>query len=157
MRQGIYGRCPGELTTPAWPFREISRREVGGGSKTFPADEITWTGRFHDAPITFTTTPRLVTPHASFLVPSNARLRTSLLKRDQVYFIDLCVRDRTLSDEERAELAAIAQAHDADRPVRVRHKGEPVRGTGDRTRVRAPAPIPQDSQPTDPEAQFRLL
>lgn len=157
MRQGIYERCPGEGGASAWPFREVSRREVGGGSKTFPADEITWTGLFRGAQITFTTTPRLVTPHASFLVPSNARLRTSILKRDQVYFIDLCVRDRTLNEEERAELAAIAQAQDAGRPVRVRHKGEPVRGTGGQPTIHASAPTPQDSRPADLEAQLRLL
>jgi hypothetical protein len=128
LRQGIYARCTGEPAAAAWPFREVARRRVGGGSKTSPAEEITWAGSFHGLPITFTTRPRLVTAHASFLVPSNARLRTSILKRDEVHFLDLCARDRALSEAERAELAAMAQAQDPSRPVRVREAGEPVRG-----------------------------
>ena len=156
MCQGVYGRCPGEpaTTASAWPFREVSRRKVGGGSKTTPADEITWTGMFGGTPITFTTRPRLLTANASFLVSSNARLRTSILKRDEGHFIDLCVRGRVLSDAERVELAALAQAQDAKRPVRVRHADEPVRGEVPSRPVKAPIPV------TDlacPDTQLRLL
>jgi hypothetical protein len=156
MRQGVYGRCPGEsgADVDSWPFREVSRRKVGGGSKTLPADEITWTGIFRGTPITFTTRPRLLTANASFLVPSNARLRTSILKRDEGHFIDLCVRSRVLDDVEGEDLAALAQAQDAERPVRVRLAGEPVRGNGALRPVRPPRP---EAEPLDPDAQLRLL
>jgi hypothetical protein len=141
----------------AWPFREVARRTVGGGSKTAPADEITWTGLFGGRRLTFTTRPRLLTAHASFLVSSNARLRTSILKRDEGHFIDLCVRDRVLDDAERMVLQALAQAQDPERPVQVRHRGEPVRG-GDRhgvTRVQAPFPDAPDGN--DPGPQLSLF
>jgi hypothetical protein len=140
MRQGVYGRCPGEsgAAGDSWPFR----------------DEITWTGSFHGAPITFTTRPRLLTANASFLVPSNARLRTSILKRDEGHFIDLCVRGRLLSDDKREALSTLAQAQDAERPVRVRLAGEPVRGNAPVRPVRPPRP---ETEPLDPDAQLRLL
>jgi hypothetical protein len=141
----------------AWPFREVSRRKVGGGSKTAPADEITWTGLFRGRRLTFTTRPRLLTPNASFLVPSNARLRTSILKRDEGHFIDLCVRDWVLDDAERAELQALAQAQDPDRPVWVRHVGEPVRGGVCRGVVRAKAPFPEAPDGNDPGPQLSLF
>lgn len=156
MRQGVYNRCPGETGAAGdpWPFREVSRRKVGGGSKTLPADEITWTGIFRGTPITFTTRPRLLTANASFLVPSNARLRTSILKRDEGHFIDLCGRGRALEDAEREELAALAQAQDPERPVRVRLAGEPVRGNAP---VRPAQPPRSEATPADPGAQLRLL
>ena len=156
MRQGVYGRCPGATGAAgdSWPFREVSRRKVGGGSKTLPADEITWTGIFRGTPIIFTTRPRLLTANASFLVPSNARLRTSILKRDEGHFVDLCVRDRALSDAEREELAALAQAQDPERPVRVRLAGEPVRGNVPIRSAQSPRP---QTDPPDPGAQLRLL
>lgn len=156
MRQGVYGRCPGETESAgdAWPFREASRRKVGGGSKTLPADEITWTGLSRGSPITFTTRPRLLTANASFLVPSNARLRTSILKRDEGHFVDLCVRGRALDDAEREELAALAQAQDTEQPVRVRLAGEPVRGNAP---VRPARPPGGEADPPDPGVQLRLL
>lgn len=156
LRQGVYARCPGAPATAAWPFREVTRRKVGGGSKTLPADEITWTGTFRGQPITFTTRPRLVTAHASFLVPSNARLRTSILKRDEVHFLDLCVRNRTLSETERAELAALAEAQDPSSPVRVRGAGEPVRGEAS-TGAGNAGPNPQVSSGDGLGTQFTFL
>ncbi len=158
LRRGIYARCPGESAPAAapWPFREVTRRKVGGGSKTSPADEITWTGSFHGRAITFTTRPRLVTAQASFLVSSNARLRTSVLKRDESHFLDLCVQDRALSKTERAELAALAGAQDRSRPVRVRETGEPVRGEVP-TEVESPRPNQQDNSGGGPVVQFTLL
>jgi hypothetical protein len=161
MRRGIYGPCPAGPSAPAaaetWPFREVSRRKVGGGSKTSPADEITWAGIVGGGPITFTTRPRLVTANASFLVPSNARLRTSILKRDEVHFIDLCVRNRVLREAERAELQALAQAQDPDRPVRVRHTGEPVRGRMPNGVIPHVPPPPPDPGPESPPDQLTLL
>jgi hypothetical protein len=141
----------------AWSFREVARRKVGGGSKTAPADEITWTGFFNGRRLTFTTRPRLLTPNASFLVSSNARLRTSILKRDEGHFIDLCVRDRVLDGAERAALQALAQAQDPDRPVWVRHRREPIRG-GDRRGVAwAQAPFPEVLGGNDPGPQLSLF
>lgn len=160
LRLGIYARCPGPgeptAAAAAWPFREVTRRKVGGGSKTSPADEITWTGSFNGRPIIFTTRPRLVTAQASFLVSSNARLRTSVLKRDESHFLDLCVQDRALSMTERAELAALAGAQDRSRPVRVRETGEPVRGEVP-TEVESPGPNQQDNSGGGPVVQFTLL
>jgi hypothetical protein len=99
---------------------------------------------------------RLVTADASFLVSSNARLRTSILQRDLGPFLDLCVRDRALSEAERAELAALAEAQDPDRPVRVREAGEPVRG-GAATQVRAREPTPpRDSSRKESKVQCTL-
>jgi hypothetical protein len=140
-----------------WPFREVARRKVGGGSKTVPADEITWTGLFGGRRLTFTTRPRLLTPHASFLVPSNARLRTSILKRDEAHFIDLCVRDRMLDDAERVALQALAQAQDPERPVQVRHRGEPVRRGDGHGVAQAQVPFPEAPDGNDPGPQLSLF
>jgi len=159
LRLGIYARCPGESAPAAapWPFREVTRRKVGGGSKTSPADKITWTGSFHGRPIIFTTRPRLVTAQASFLVSSNARLRTSLLKRDENHFLDLCVRNGTLSESERAELAALAEAQDPSRPARVRETGEPVRGEAHTAAASCEPVQPLASSGGGPVVQFTLL
>jgi hypothetical protein len=141
----------------AWPFREVARRKVGGGSKTAPADEITWTGLFGGRRLTFTTRPRLLTPHASFLVSSNARLRTSILERDEGHFVDLCVRDQVLDDDERMALQALAQAQDPERPVQVRLRGEPVRGGNCHGIARVQAPFPEVSDGNDPGPQLSLF
>mgnify|MGYP003131598936 CR=1 FL=1 len=53
-------------------FTRVDHREVGGGANTFPADRITWEGRWGERPIRIVTQPLPFKP--SFLVSSGERL-----------------------------------------------------------------------------------
>lgn len=134
----------GELPAapPAWPFTAVGRRKSRAGGKTLGADVITWRGRLRGLTITFTTRPRAIDAHASFLVPSNARVQYAT---EHPQFVDVVVH-HPLGAEARAELAALAQTQDT-RPVVVRCVGEPVRGGPARARP-ARAQSHDAAQPT---------
>ena len=113
------------IAVPGWPFVEVSRRRVGGGAKTFPAEEIRWRGVFGGRMIEITSRPRTCNPHASFMVHANARIN---YMTEHPHFVDLLVHTQ-LSTSEREELRALAEQCD-DRPLVVRCWGERARGAG---------------------------
>ena len=98
-------------------FRQIGRRQVGGGPKTTPADELLFCGNLGSGIIFLTSRVRLIEPNESFYTPSNMRLRDSHVGRAG-HWVDIVVR----GDCSDADLALIARlARDADeRPIRVR-------------------------------------
>ena len=106
-----------------WPFVVVGRRRSRAGSKTLGADVITWRGRLAGQTITFSTQPRKIDEHASFMVSANARIH---YRAEHPEFVDVLVH-HPLAEAERAELAALAQAQDP-RPVVVRCAGERLRG-----------------------------
>lgn len=110
-----------------WPFTEVGRTRSRVGAKTLGADVITWRGPLATARgtrvVTFTTQPRHLDPHASFMVSANARID---YRAEHPHFVDVCAH-YPLDADEREALAALAEAQDT-RPVRVRCAGEPVRG-----------------------------
>ena len=113
------------VPAPAWPFARVGHRISRAGHKTLGADVITWRGPLLGRTIVFTTRPRTVDAHASFHVPSNARIHYTT---EHPQYIDVCVH-HPLDEAARTALAELAQAQDT-RPVVVRCVGERVRGRG---------------------------
>lgn len=147
--EALEGEGMGREPDPAWPFVAVGRRTSRAGAKTLGADIITWRGRLETAAggrtITFTTQPRKRDAHASFLVSANARIHYTTLHPE---FVDVLVH-HALSDAERAQLAALAQAQDT-RPVVVRCVGERLRAAP-AAEARDPAPEPSDAPSRLPE------
>ena len=100
-------------------FRQIGKREIGGGPKTVPADELIFCGNLGAGIVFLTSRVRLVEPHESFYTSSNHRLRDSHVGRAG-HWVDLEVRG-PCSDADLALIERLAQAADT-RPVMVRRK-----------------------------------
>lgn len=98
-------------------FRQIGRRQVGGGPKTTPADELLFCGNLGAGIIFLTSCVRLIDPNESFYTSSNHRLRDSHVGRAG-HWIDIAVRGEC-SDADLALIERLAQATDT-RPVIVR-------------------------------------
>ncbi|MBB3811648.1 hypothetical protein FHS81_003764 [Pseudochelatococcus contaminans] len=99
-------------------FRQIGRKQVGGGPKTTPADELLFCGNLGSGIIFLTTRVRLIDPNESFYTSSSHRLRDSHVGRSG-HWVEIEVR----GDCSMAELALIerlAKAADT-RPVVVQH------------------------------------
>jgi hypothetical protein len=112
-----------------WPFREVRRRKVNGGPKATASDEITWAGIWRDRGWEIRTTPRLVDPFESFMTSAGMRLRDSFVGRSG-HFVDLVViRPVPVSDDELAQLEAMAQAIDP-RQVVARRPGTVLAAAG---------------------------
>jgi hypothetical protein len=122
-----------------WPFAEVSRRKVGGGAKTTPADEIRWRGTLRGRTIEITSRPRTCDPSASFHVHANARIEYMI---EHAQFVDLLVHEQ-LDACEREELRSLAQQFD-QRPIVVRCQGELVRGVG-RSKATPKSPCTRDT------------
>lgn len=122
-----------------WPFAEVSRRKVGGGAKTMPADEIRWRGTLRGRTITMTSRPRTCDPSASFHVHANARIEYMI---EHAQFVDLLVHEQ-LDACEREELRSLAQQFD-QRPIVVRCQGELARGVG-RSKATPKKPCARDT------------
>lgn len=128
-------------------FKMVSRRKVGGGGKTTPGDEFTFSGTLDGQALELRSRVRTQKENASFYTPSNARIHYGMTGRvvadDQ--FVDIEVRAKEpVSDATLHKIAAMAQKVDA-RPVLVRRKGEPVRtgvdASGDAGPDEARAPL----------------
>jgi hypothetical protein len=120
-------RAPAMSISPTgteWPFRVVSHKRSRAGSKTCGADVITWLGQLNGRIISFTTRPRNCNPHASFYVPSNARIAYTTTHPQ---YVDLHVHG-VLDEGDRELLRQLAQVWDT-RPVVVRCHNELVRGT----------------------------
>ncbi|MGE0854148.1 MAG: hypothetical protein AB7O44_31815 [Hyphomicrobiaceae bacterium] len=72
-------------------FRQIGRRQVGGGPKTTPADELLFCGNLGSGLILLTSRVRLIEPNESFYTSSNHRLRDSHVGRGG-HWVDIQVR-----------------------------------------------------------------
>ena len=105
-------------------FRKVAHRKVGGGDKSLPADLITWAGIYADQRIVLRTRPRQIEPHATFLISSNQRLRTS--GHTSAEFVDVELLEGVLSEAQLGALEQLLQVVD-ERPVRVRRRSERVR------------------------------
>lgn len=114
FHQEISARMTPNPATFDEAFRQIGRREVGGGPKTTPADELLFCGNLGNGIIFLTTRVRLIDPHGSFYTSSNHRLRDSHVGRAG-HWIDIAVRGEC-SDTELALIEQLAQAADS-RPV----------------------------------------
>jgi hypothetical protein len=108
-------------------FRQIGKRQIGGGPKTVPADELIFCGNLGAGIVFLTSRVRLVEPHESFYTSSNHRLRDSHVGRAG-HWIDLAVRG-PCSDVDLALIARLAQAADT-RPVVIRRIDPFVGHTG---------------------------
>jgi hypothetical protein len=109
-------------------FTKTGQRKVGGGAKTTPADEYTWSGTLDGKPITVVSTVRNVERMASFLVNSSQRINygySGPVPAD-AKFVDLEVDGPDVTDAELRRVANLAARIDS-RPVLARRKGEPVR------------------------------
>lgn len=130
---------------PRWPFVAVGHRRSGADAATLGADIITWRGPLGARTITFSTRPRRIEPREASMVSARVRNHDGTRASE---FVDVLVH-HPLEDDERAELAALAQAHDP-RPVIVRCVGEPLQGArppkhgaltgGTRNVPRPPAP-----------------
>jgi hypothetical protein len=98
-------------------FRQIGRRQVGGGPKTMPADELLFCGNLGSGLILLTSRVRLIDPNVSFYISSNRRLRDSHVGRAG-HWVDIEVSG-DCSDADLALIERLAQAADT-RPVVVR-------------------------------------
>lgn len=98
-------------------FRQIGRRQVGGGPKTTPADELLFCGNLGSGIIFLTSRVRLIDPNESFYTSSNHRLRDSHVGRAG-HWVNIEVRGEC-SDADLPLIERLAQAADT-RPVLVR-------------------------------------
>jgi hypothetical protein len=98
-------------------FREIGRRSLPGGGKTMGADEIAFRGRPFGRWLSAVSRVRLRDPRESYMTNAAHRIRDSKVG-GAGYWVDLRVAG-DVTDDELAEIRALAQAEDA-RPVRVR-------------------------------------
>ncbi|MGC8733099.1 MAG: hypothetical protein ACP5RC_12715 [Halothiobacillaceae bacterium] len=98
-------------------FRQIGRKQVGGGPKTTPADELLFCGNLGSGVLFLTSRARLIDPNESFYTSSNHRLRKSHVSRAG-HWIDMEVRG-DCSDADLALIERLAQAADTQ-PVVVR-------------------------------------
>jgi N12 class adenine-specific DNA methylase len=109
-------------------FTIVGQRKVGGGAKTFPADEYTWKGEFEGVPVTMVTRPRTIVEGEGFLTSGNMRLRDSKVG-DGGHFVDAVV-DGDLTTEQLTRLQEFMEGSGDERPIRVRRKGEPLGRSG---------------------------
>jgi len=116
FHQAISARTTPNPATFDEAFRQIGRRQIGGGPKTTPADELLFCGNLGSGIIFLTTRVRLIDPNESFYTSSNHRLRDSHVGRAG-HWIDIEVRGEC-SDAEFALIERLAQAADT-RPVLV--------------------------------------
>lgn len=98
-------------------FRQVHRRQVGGGPKTTAADELTFIGDLGSGPILLVSRVRLRNPQESFLTSSDHRQRDSHVGRSG-HWVDLRVVGRC-SNADPAAIERLARAADP-RPVVVR-------------------------------------
>ena len=98
-------------------FRQIGRRQVGGGPKTTPADELLFCGNLGSGIIFLTWRVRLIEPNESFYTSSSHRLRDSHVGRAG-HWVEIEVRGEC-TDADLALIERLAQAADT-RPVAVR-------------------------------------
>ncbi|MEI9986099.1 MAG: hypothetical protein WDN69_24745 [Aliidongia sp.] len=97
-------------------FRQIGRKQVGGGPKTAPADEFLFCGNLGSGIIFLTSRVRLLEPNESFYTSSNHRLSSSHAGRSG-HWVDIQVRGEC-TDADLAAIERLAQAADT-RPVLV--------------------------------------
>jgi hypothetical protein len=114
FRQKTPARITADPATFDDAFRQIGRREVGGGPKTTPADELLFCGNLGSGIIFLTSRVRLIDPNESFYTSSNHRLRDSHVGRAG-HWVDIAVRGEC-SDVDVATIERLAQAADT-RPV----------------------------------------
>lgn len=118
---------PAEKTPFEKSFQLVGSRQVGGGSRTTPADETTWSGRFEGKDARLRITPRTMIEGESYLTSGNQRLRDTKLGEGG-YFLDVEIRQGEFTDAEKLRLAqVIAQSDSLGRPARVRMTGEKFR------------------------------
>lgn len=98
-------------------FRQIGRRQIGGGPKTTPADELLFCGNLGSGIIFLRSRVRLIERHESFYTSSSHRLRDSKVGSGG-HYIEIEVTG-DCSDAELSTIERIAQAADT-RPVAVR-------------------------------------
>lgn len=91
-------------------FRQIGRKQVGGGPKTTPADELLFCGNLGSSILFLTSRVRLIEPNESFYTSSNHRLRDSHVGRAG-HWIDIEVRGEC-SDAELALIERLAREAD---------------------------------------------
>lgn len=103
-------------------FRQIGRRQVGGGPKATAADEFLFCGNLGAGLIFLRTRVRLIEPNESYYTPSNMRLRDSFVGRSG-HWIDIEVTG-TCSDEDLALIERLAGEADT-RPIVVRRAERP--------------------------------
>jgi hypothetical protein len=118
---------------PAWidiftlTDHQKSRKVDGWGSKTSAADIKTWRGWIQGQKVEVRSYPRLINALASFLTPSNARLRTGYQEKWGGHFVDIeILKPSQPGASLESFIAELAKQSDT-RPVRVRKKGAPVR------------------------------
>lgn len=104
-------------------FRQIGRKQVGGGPKTTSADQLLFCGNLGSGILFLTSRVRLIEPNESFYTPSNMRLRDSHVGRAG-HWVDIEVAG-ACSDEELALIDRLAREADT-RPVVLR-RAEPRR------------------------------
>lgn len=112
-------------------FRQIGRKQAGGGPKTTPADELLFCGNLGSGILFLTSRVRLIDPNESFYTSSNHRLRDSHVRRAG-HWVEIEVRGEC-SDTDLSLIEQLAQAADT-RPVVVRHIN-PLAGRGGRLRA----------------------
>lgn len=99
-------------------FRQIGRRQLGGGPKSTPADELLFCGNFGSGIIFLTSRVRLIDPNESFCSSSSHRPCDSHVGRSS-HWIEIEVRGEC-SVADLALIERLAQAADI-RPVAVQH------------------------------------
>ena len=127
FHQELSTRLTRNPTTFDEAFRQIGRRQVGGGPKTTPADELLFCGNLGSGILFLTSRVRLVDPNESFYTSSNHRLRDSHVGRAG-HWVDIAVLGEC-SDADLALIQCLAQGADT-RPVVVRHIAPLARRTG---------------------------
>lgn len=101
-------------------FRQIGRKQIGGGPKTTPADEFLFCGNLGSGLIFLTSRVRLIDPNESFYTPSNMRLRDSYVGRGG-HWVEIEVRG-PCSETDLVVIERLAREVD-QRPVLVRRAG----------------------------------
>lgn len=101
-------------------FKQIGRRELGGGPKATEADEFIFIGNLSGELLILTSRVQLIDPNASFYTSSNHRLRDSHVGRAG-HWIDIEVKGRC-SNAELQVIHDLAQTANS-RPVVVRRHG----------------------------------
>lgn len=127
FHQELSARLTRNPTTFDEAFRRIGCRQVSGGPKTTPADELLFCGNLGSGILFLTSRVRLVDPNESFYTSSSHRLRDSHVGRAG-HWVDIAVRGEC-SDADLALIQFLAQGADT-RPVVVRHIAPLARRTG---------------------------
>jgi hypothetical protein len=107
-------------------FRQIGRKQVGGGTKTTTADERLFCGNLGSGIVFLTSRVRLTDANESFYTSSNHRLRDAHADRAG-HWVEIEVRGEC-SEMDLSLIEQLAQAADT-RPVVVRHIN-PLAGRG---------------------------